>query len=153
MLWRLERGWTQKALAKAVSLPQPNISDIERGKQDVSLKTIRALALALGVKPGMLVDGVPPQNPGTGEEYSRESLERIADAAVYGTRLKTDGEAALAKSLKFLLNSRLRAAGLKKGAKNIISRKSDRTWLRLSQYPNAVVKSLLHRASDRMNLP
>ena len=60
MLWRRQGGLTQQALARRAGIPQPNLSAIERGGRAVSLTTIRALAAALGVRPGMLVDGMPP---------------------------------------------------------------------------------------------
>jgi transcriptional regulator with XRE-family HTH domain len=55
LAWRLARGMTQAALARAACIPRPNLSAIERGDREVTLKTLRALALALEVRPGVLV--------------------------------------------------------------------------------------------------
>ena len=48
-VWRRYRGLTQTALARAAAVPQSVISAIETGKRSPSLKTLRALARALGV--------------------------------------------------------------------------------------------------------
>ncbi|MCH9051950.1 MAG: helix-turn-helix transcriptional regulator [Proteobacteria bacterium] len=48
-VWREHRGLAQKALADKAGLSQAYVSDIETGKQDGSVKALRALAEALGV--------------------------------------------------------------------------------------------------------
>src|SRR5690242_1774814 len=105
LLWRLERGLSQAALAQKAGIPQPNLSDMERGERDVSLRTLRALALALGIKPGLLADGIGPQGPEFAA-LTRPQLERIAQAAVEGSSLKDPSENALAKTLHHLTRAR-----------------------------------------------
>ena len=145
--WRLRRGLTQEELARRARVPRPNLSAIERGRREASLKTIRALALALDVRPGLLVDGIAP-----GEDQaplSRAAMERIADAAVRRTRLADPNEQALVEQITYLVGSRLRASqsGRKGGAR--LGRRSDRAWLSLSRYPPAVVQSLVDRILER----
>lgn len=164
LLWRLKRGLTQKELARRAGVPRPNLSAIERGQREVSLKTARALGVALGVRAGVLVDGVLPQEEeGTGK-LSREAMERIADAVVGKRVLPEAREQALADQLKRLVRSRLRAVGhetkgstlrlgpegrlTSKGAVRL-SRGSDRAWLSLSSYPQAVIESLVSRILER----
>ena len=168
LLWRLQRGLTQKELAQRAGVPRPNLSAIERGQREVSLKTVRALGVALGVRAGVLVDGVLPQEEeGTGK-LSREAMERIADAVVGKRVLPEAGEQALADQLKRLVRSRLRAARpmakgstlsstlrlrpegrlTSKGAVRL-GRVSDRAWLSLSGYPKAVIESLVGRILER----
>ena len=146
LLWRLRRGLTQVELARRARVPRPNLSAIERGRREVSLRTIRAVALALDVRPGLLVDGIAP-----GEEalLSRAAMERIADAAVRRTRLADLNEQALVEQITYLVGSRLRASqsGRKGGAR--LGRRSDRAWLSLSRYPPAVVQSLVDRILER----
>ena len=84
LAWRLTRGMTQAQLARAAKLPRPNLSAIERGDREVTLRTLRALALALDVRPGALVDG---ETPGAGPPLTRTQMERIANAAAHGTAL------------------------------------------------------------------
>ncbi len=158
LLWRLQRGLTQKELARRAGVPRPNLSAIERGQREASLKTVRALGVALGVRAGVLVDGVLPQEEeGTGK-LSREAMERIADAVVGKRVLPEAGEQALADQLKRLVRSRLRAARpmakgstprlTSKGAARL-GRVSDRAWLSLSSYPEAVIESLVSRILER----
>jgi len=147
LLWRLQRGLTQEELARRAGVPRPNLSAIERGQREVSLKTLRALAVALDVRPGVLVDGIVPR-----EEVgrlSREAMERIADAVVRNAPLAEPKEQALADRLKYLVGSRLRAAGpVTKGGVRL-GRVSDRAWLSLSSYPEAVIESLVSRILER----
>jgi transcriptional regulator with XRE-family HTH domain len=148
LLWRLKRGLTQSELARRAGVPRPNLSAIERGQREVSLRTVRALAVALGVRAGVLVDGVLPQEE-EGGRLSREAMERIADAVVEKTRLRDAKERALADQLSSLVRARLRAAGhrTKKAAR--LSRASDRAWLFLSSYPQTVIESLVSRILER----
>jgi len=143
--WRLRRGLTQAELARRARVPRPNLSAIERGRRDVSLRTIRALALALDVRPGLLVDGIAP---GEAAPLSRAAMERIADATVRRTRLADPNEQALVEQLNHLVGSRLRAS--RAGWKGVrLSRRSDRAWLSLSRYPPAVIDSLVARILER----
>ncbi len=147
LLWRLERGLTQEELARRARVPRPNLSAIERGQREVSLKTVRALAVALDVRPGILVDGIAPQEKAG--ELSREAMERIADAVIRKTPLAEPEEQALADQLKYLVSSRLRSAGpVTKGGLRL-GRVSDRAWLSLSRYPKAVIESLVARILER----
>ncbi len=86
LAWRLARRMTQAALATAARIPRPNLSAIERGDREVTLKTLRALALALDIRPGVLADGVMPA--GDPKPMGRECLERVARAAALGTDLR-----------------------------------------------------------------
>ena len=74
-LWRFERGFSQAQLAELSGIPRPNLSLIEQGARDLTLSTLRRLAAALGVTPGTLADGIPPQ---AHAKWSRESLDRMA---------------------------------------------------------------------------
>jgi transcriptional regulator with XRE-family HTH domain len=96
--WRLARGMSQESLARAAGVPRPNLSAIERGDREVTLKTLRALAAALEVRPGVLVDGEPPH--AAAPRLTRAALERISRAATRGTPTRTADEAALAAQLR-----------------------------------------------------
>lgn len=145
LLWRLRRGLTQEELARRAGVPRPNLSAIERGQRDVSLKTVRALAAALDVRPGVLVDGIVPQEEEGTNQLSREAMERIADAVIRNTSLVEAKEQALADQLKYLVRSRLRAAGTLTKKTVRLGRVSDRAWLSLSRYPKAVIETLVAR--------
>jgi len=47
--YRLERGWSQTDLARAVGTKQPVISRLERGESNPSVQTLRKIADALNV--------------------------------------------------------------------------------------------------------
>lgn len=86
LLWRMERKLSQAELARTSGIPRPNLSVIEQGGRDVTLTTLRRLALALAVAPGILADGLPPpqtfRSPRRGQagpqSWTREGLDRLA---------------------------------------------------------------------------
>lgn len=144
LLWRIHRGLTQEGLSKHAGMSRPNLSAIERGKREVSLTTLRALALALGVSPGILVDGIGPASA-QGRFFSRRALERIADAVWRGIRLKANQEEKLARLLEALLHP---SKNLTRG-----KRSSERAWLQLkSTYPAEMIQTLIERVRDREQL-
>lgn len=96
--WRLARAMSQESLARAAGIPRPNLSAIERGDREVTLKTLRALAAALEVRPGVLADGEPPHVKAP--RLTRAALQRIARAATRGTPTRTADESALAAQLR-----------------------------------------------------
>jgi transcriptional regulator with XRE-family HTH domain len=63
---RLEKGLTQQALAKKAGMSYTFLSNVERGKADPSLTTLKRLAAALGVTVSQLVkerkDGQRPND-------------------------------------------------------------------------------------------
>lgn len=140
LLWRLERGLTQEELARSAGIPRPNLSAIERGRREVQLRTLRALAAALKVAPGILADGEAP-SLGKALPLSRSAMERIAESVIRGGRPRGEKERRLALLLREV-HSRA-ALGRK--------RKTDAAWLRLSaEVPSATLRSLLQRVRDRM---
>lgn len=56
---REERGWTRAELAAAARLPLPLINDIEAGREDISLNTIRRCLYALNLYVGWEVTAGP----------------------------------------------------------------------------------------------
>lgn len=146
-LWRAERGWTQQELALRAGISRPNLSAIERGKREVSLKTLRVLASALGVKPGVLVDGIDPFSARGPFPLSRNALDRIADAA-FGKGSVQGSEKELADLLRLMTRSR-RAVGGRAGKRRVQT-----AWLKFkSAFPPEVVQTLLQRMEDRQRLP
>ena len=151
LLWRLERGLTQAVLAQRATLPRPNLSDIERGKREVSLKTIRALALALDVSPGILVDGRAPGEDLKSSRLSREAMERIAQAAAKNKRLPNIEENDLASLIRVQVQSRLRALRGTGRARNLKpgGRVPERAWLKsVSRYGEKQVQSIMDRVMN-----
>ena len=74
-LKRLERHLTQAEFAVIAGIAQPNLSNIEKGKQDVTVSTLRKIAAALNVHPGTFFsdfDDAPKSSS------SRRKIEHIA---------------------------------------------------------------------------
>jgi len=144
LLWRIHRGFTQEGLAQRAGITRPNLSAVEKGKREVSLTTLRALAWALDVSPGTLVDGIGPGSA-QAHVFSRQALERIADAVWKGIPLKSDPEEKLAGLLEPLLHPR---KNLGRGR-----RSSERAWLKLkSIYSARTIQTLIERVRDREQL-
>lgn len=53
---RLERGMTQQALAYECDIEKPNLSRIENGNTNPTIKSLWKISCALGVKLGDLLD-------------------------------------------------------------------------------------------------
>ena len=137
-LWRGHRRLTQAKLAQAAHLPRPNLCAIERGRREVSLTTLRALALALDVTPGVLVDGVAPPTSGP-TALSREAIEHVADAVAHGTSPRHPAERPLTELLRAVTVDA--PAG---------RRSAEAAWLHLkAAYPAALVRTLLDRVAAR----
>jgi transcriptional regulator with XRE-family HTH domain len=55
---RLDRGWTQEELAHRSGLNRSYMSDVERGRSDVSLSTLQKIARPLGISLAELLTGI-----------------------------------------------------------------------------------------------
>lgn len=143
LLWRRHRGLTQQQLAAAAGLPRPNLSAIEQGRREVSLTTLRALAMALDVPAGALVDGLSPggRKP---PPFSRAALERIAEAVALSRPLHRPAEQEVTDLLKSIVGQ-----GARRGGK----RHAEASWLTLqARYPREVVQTLLERIEGHRRL-
>ena len=150
-LWRLHRRMTQEQLAQATHRPRPNLSAIEQGKREVSLPTLRAMAEGLGVRPGVLVDGVPPAlAQGSQPSLSRETLERIADAVAFDRRVTEPSERLTVEALRMLLGHRTRAVRRQWSRPRIQRRRALAAWSRLkSLYGRSAIQTLADRILER----
>ena len=150
-LWRVHCGLTQEALAHRAGIPRPNLSAIEHVRREVSLSTLRALAEALEVQPGCLVDGVIPQRKWASVVFTRPRLERIANAVVSGSPAR-DEERSLVELLRSIVRHRVSIAYSRRVPRRG-RRATIKAWLVLqAQLPPAVLHSLLERIEDRLRL-
>ena len=144
LAWRLVRGMTQADLARTAGIPRPNLSAIERGDREVTLKTLRALAVALDVRPGRLVDGDLPGREVT--PLTRERLERVSRAVASGRTLSDPRENALADRLTAVTSSRRRAPAGRRP-----TRASTRAYLLLKgMEDDATLASLFDRVASKV---
>ncbi|HZL19713.1 MAG TPA: helix-turn-helix transcriptional regulator [Polyangia bacterium] len=149
LAWRLTRGMTQATLASAAHIPRPNLSAIERGDREVTLKTLRALALALDVRPGVLVDGVMPE--ADVRPMTRETMERVATATARGSRLTNTRETVLSRRLGAALSARM-TSGVTRTRKRLGPRENDRAYflLRTVEEPQTLA-SLFTRVTEKLD--
>ncbi len=151
LAWRLERGLTQAALARRAGVARPNLSAIEGGRRDVTLATVRALALALEVRPGILVDGVSPG--GATPVLSRLDLERVATAAARGETL-ADGR--LDQLARWLADAAATRVAVARGGplQRHRPRQAARAWFHLKTRQSATTAaSLLERMMAKVSGP
>ena len=147
-LWRKKRGMSQALLAQKAGVPQPNLSAMERGEREVSLRTLRALAFALEIPAGLLADGVGPE----AEKplvLTRDRLERVAQAVSEGKALADPQENQLARGAALLMKGRLRAMGHK--GKSLAPGASNKTSVRsiTDAYRPEEIQSLVERISEK----
>lgn len=155
LFWRMSRGMTQQALAARSHIPRSNLSAIEGGRREVTLQTLRALASALNVPPGMLVDGVlPPSEGSPRRQLSREEMERIADHVVSTAPVRRETDRFLIETLRRLVAPKAHAYHKPWKTPRWSNRKTNLAWLQLrARYPSSVVDSLLSRITDRLHRP
>jgi transcriptional regulator with XRE-family HTH domain len=147
-LWRKKRGMSQAVLAQKAGVPQPNLSDMERGEKEVSLRTLRALAFALDIPAGLLADGVGPETEKP-LVLTRDRLERIAQAVAQGKLPADPQEKQLAMEIALLMKSRLRAAG-HKAVESRVSKETEDDWLSMgAAYRPEEIQSLVERVSEK----
>ncbi len=153
LLWRIHRSLSQEQLADLSGIPRPNLSDIEKGKRDVTLSTIRSLANALKVSPGKLVNGEPPKLENWKEDFSRESMERIASAVAREKPPKDPIEHQTYILLKEILHCSLQSARTRRKHLPLPTRKGDRAWIYLrAMYAAETVNSLIIRSLEQAEL-
>ncbi len=81
--WRFDRRMSQAELAQKSGVARPNLSVIEQGGRDITLSTLRRIALALQVSCGTLADGVLPGALAR-KPWTREQLDRMARSVAQG---------------------------------------------------------------------
>lgn len=153
-LWRRDRGLTQAELARRAGIPRPNLSAIEQGRHEVSLQTIRRLAAALQVRPGVLVDGVPPGAPEGKRlpELSRGTVERLANSAAFGQPVRDPGERMVVAALQGLLGHRTRAMRRQWSKPRTGRRTAINAWATLtSLYSRDAIQTLADRVLERQH--
>lgn len=145
-LWRVYRGLTQDQLASKAGISRPNLSGIERGTREISLRTLRNLAAALNIRPGILVDGITPLVAEGSFTLNRQTMERIAEAATSGAAL-VGRQGQLAQLLGVVMQNRIHSA---RSSKRAGKRQLKTSWLALRSFcSDQELRSLIQRVSDR----
>lgn len=83
-LERIRRGVSQTELSRRTGIAQANLSNIENGKQDITVSTLLQICLALGVKPSSVLDTTIRSQ--SNSRFTRARLEKIAASVVGNLR-------------------------------------------------------------------
>ena len=134
---RITKNITQADLAERTGIPQSGLSNIERGKNDITVSTMIRICSALGVNPAELFQG---RSPGNKMVFTRDRIERIA-AATAGQELKlSSDEKSISENLKMIIP-------LNRSRKS--SKKIQRSWDQLrQQYSDPEIMILTDRVLE-----
>ena len=86
--YRNRKGWTQTELARRAGIAQANLSNIEKGKRDLTVSTLIRVASALEVKPSQLIE---EETPAKTLSLTRAQIEKLAQT-VLDPDIKTSSE-------------------------------------------------------------
>lgn len=137
---RLEKGWTQAQLARKCGIPQPNLSNIEKGKKDLTLSTLKRISYALGIPPGHLLEG-PYEGGGRKPKLTRRFVEEVARAVVHPRPKVSEEAEELANLFKDILPSQGRG---KTGTKQM-----HLSWMKLrSRLNSQEIRTIYERIRD-----
>lgn len=140
-LKRLEKGWTQEELARKAGIPQPNLSNIEKGKQDLTVGTLRRIAYGLGVR---LIEFFEEEEAQDSPKLSRQVVERIARAVATGKGSLTQNEKRIAGWLADVLPEQ---------KQRIPSRRLHQSWIELKRrLDSAQINTLYGRVQEIKDL-
>lgn len=133
---RREQGLTQRELAALSGLPQPNLSNIEKGRQDLTVSTLVRIAHSLGLSPGSFFE-----EGGLTAPLTRKRVEHFA-SLVWSSAAAMNGEDRwVVERLRMLLPGALKPSAGRRAV--------ERAWLELrNRYQPAEVKLLIERCQD-----
>ena len=138
---RLDRGMTQAQLAQRVGIPQPNLSNIEKGRQDVTVSTLRRIACGLRVE---MVDFFRLDSDPSRKVFSltRARLEQMARAIATGKKgglsLKEQEIVGLFRELIPEIQKR-----------SVSAKRINQSWLKLKgELGSSAMKQIANRVRD-----
>lgn len=134
---RLRKGWTQAELAAKACIAQANLSNIEKGKRDLTVSTLVRLAAALGVQPSELIESEESVKP---FPLTRAQIETLA-AAVINPQAKASREI---QNLATLFRTTLPKTGTRAS-----SQKAQQAWSRLRErFSSGEIRGIFQRIED-----
>lgn len=130
------KGWTQAELAAQAGMAQANLSNIEKGKRDLTVSTLLRVAEALEVKPSELIEEAAPET----FSLTRIQVETLAKTVVH-PRTKTSAEI---RELAGLFREILSPASPRASSKNI-----QQAWTKLRQrFSSQEIHGICQRVED-----
>jgi transcriptional regulator with XRE-family HTH domain len=134
---RRERGLTQSELAKRSGLPQPNLSNIEKGRQDLTVSTLIRIAHSLGFSPASFFN----EEKSLGSPLTRKCVEQLAGLVWSVDKVVPEEDRWVVDRLRMLLPGALN--------RRVGRMAVERAWLELrNRYMPAEVKLLVQRCQD-----
>ncbi len=149
IIWRNAKGLTQSDLARRSGVSRPNLSAIEQGARDLTLGTLRRIALAMGVSAGTLVDGVGPESVLPKGTFNRYALDRIARLTAGQTLRASASERRIASDLALIMKSKTRQSNSRKTPGGIRAESAAALRLKSGVGP-AIFKHLIRRIEKNL---
>ena len=142
-LERLKKNMTQRELALKTGMPQPNLSNIEKGKQDITISTLLKIGRALGADPREFL--VPEfRNALSVIPLSRLSVEKIARAVVHENQTLKPAQARVAVCLRVIIPRLKKRPARQKDVYN--------SWMELkNMLPGEQIEACIERVYDEMS--
>lgn len=138
---RQEKGLTQSELAMRAAVPQSNLSNIEMGKRDLTVSTLKRIARALDVPAARLLDEPRHEPAASSESFTRARVERIASAVVTDAKSRSSLEAEIVSLLRYL--------SPETGKGRFSSRTALLSWSRLKTLISPIeIKTILEKIRD-----
>ena len=134
-LKRQDCGLTQAAHARKTGIPQPNLSNIEKGQQDLTVTTLKKIASALNVPAASFF-----QDPGPEEKLrlSRPVMERLAHAIARGGGRLSPREKEIADFFRNIMTGQ--------AANKIRIKKLYPSWLELKRrFSSSEIQAIIER--------
>ncbi len=151
-LWRLKRKFTQFELSIRTKISRPNLSVIEEGNRDLTVSTLKRIAQALNVNPGILIDGVAPEHQRK-RTFSRESLDQIARWVVTQKGKLSPEEIRIGELTRSLLKRKLSLDSAISNRLPRTARKEERALLALKALLDSThIENLLSRIDKLLGL-
>ncbi|MBI3312958.1 MAG: helix-turn-helix domain-containing protein [Candidatus Omnitrophica bacterium] len=133
---RSRRGWTQAELAAKAGIAQANLSNIEKGKRDLTVSTLVRVAAALEVRPSELIEEPPVKKL----SFARHKIETLAKAVIFPDTKASSEIRQLAKLFREILPETNPRAG---------SRKIQQAWMQLRRrFSSGEIRGIFQRIED-----
>lgn len=135
--YRVRQGMTQAELAQRAGVAQANLSNIERGKRDLTVSMLVRLASALAVRPSELIEEPEPAGDFA---LTRPDIEKLAEVIVNADTRASSEIRELAVLFRLL----------RPGAARRESRQSiERAWAVLrGRFSSAEIQDIFRRVED-----
>ena len=135
--YRCLKKISQADLATRAGLAQANLSNIEKGKRDLTVSTLLRIATALGVQPSVLIEEETPAQP---IKLTRFNIEKLGEV-VLRPEIKAKPEI---KKWAGLFRMIIFDAGPQAS-----SRKKQLAWMKIRQnFSSQEIKSICGRVED-----